>query len=112
MQLRGGEGRVTAKTIRFYEQAGLLPEPPRTSGGYRDCASAADLCPRGGPPPRPTGGRRRRAPEPHLRPDSRRGDHALATRGAGRVRARGRRRPRTSSKVPRRLRAKERHWTS
>ncbi|MEV1084101.1 heavy metal-responsive transcriptional regulator [Streptomyces sp. NPDC050211] len=27
---------VTAKTIRFYEQAGLLPAPPRTSGGYRD----------------------------------------------------------------------------
>ncbi|MEV7010758.1 heavy metal-responsive transcriptional regulator [Streptosporangium sp. NPDC051022] len=27
---------VTAKTIRFYEQAGLLPEPPRTAGGYRD----------------------------------------------------------------------------
>lgn len=27
---------VTAKTVRFYEQAGLLPEPSRTSGGYRD----------------------------------------------------------------------------
>lgn len=27
---------ITAKTIRFYEQAGLLPEPPRTTGGYRD----------------------------------------------------------------------------
>ncbi|GGJ14190.1 heavy metal-responsive transcriptional regulator [Streptomyces brasiliensis] len=27
---------LTAKTIRFYEQAGLLPEPPRTPGGYRD----------------------------------------------------------------------------
>lgn len=27
---------LTAKTIRFYEQAGLLPEPPRTAGGYRD----------------------------------------------------------------------------
>jgi DNA-binding transcriptional MerR regulator len=27
---------VTAKTIRFYEQTGLLPSPPRTSGGYRD----------------------------------------------------------------------------
>ncbi|MFD8003980.1 heavy metal-responsive transcriptional regulator [Streptomyces mirabilis] len=27
---------VTAKTVRFYEQAGLLPEPPRTAGGYRD----------------------------------------------------------------------------
>ncbi|MFF4825713.1 heavy metal-responsive transcriptional regulator [Streptomyces sp. NPDC001312] len=27
---------LTAKTIRFYEQAGLLPEPPRTPSGYRD----------------------------------------------------------------------------
>lgn len=27
---------VSTKTIRFYEQAGLLPAPPRTSGGYRD----------------------------------------------------------------------------
>lgn len=29
-------GGRTTKTIRFYEQAGLLPAPPRTSGGYRD----------------------------------------------------------------------------
>ena len=27
---------VSAKTIRFYEQEGLLPEPPRTESGYRD----------------------------------------------------------------------------
>ncbi|MDX2403963.1 heavy metal-responsive transcriptional regulator [Streptomyces microflavus] len=27
---------LSTKTIRFYEQSGLLPEPPRTSGGYRD----------------------------------------------------------------------------
>ncbi|MFJ4099865.1 heavy metal-responsive transcriptional regulator [Amycolatopsis japonica] len=27
---------VSAKTIRFYEQTGLLPAPPRTTGGYRD----------------------------------------------------------------------------
>jgi len=27
---------LSAKTIRFYEQAGLLPAPPRTPGGYRD----------------------------------------------------------------------------
>jgi DNA-binding transcriptional MerR regulator len=27
---------LTAKTIRFYEQTGLLAAPPRTSGGYRD----------------------------------------------------------------------------
>ncbi|MBC2905766.1 heavy metal-responsive transcriptional regulator [Streptomyces cupreus] len=27
---------LTTKTIRFYEHAGLVPEPPRTPGGYRD----------------------------------------------------------------------------
>ncbi|MGI8447121.1 MAG: heavy metal-responsive transcriptional regulator [Streptosporangiaceae bacterium] len=27
---------ITTKTIRFYEQAGLLPAPPRTHSGYRD----------------------------------------------------------------------------
>ncbi|WP_248782519.1 MULTISPECIES: heavy metal-responsive transcriptional regulator [Lentzea] len=27
---------MSTKTIRFYEQSGLLPAPPRTSGGYRD----------------------------------------------------------------------------
>ncbi len=27
---------VTTKTIRFYEDRGLLPAPPRTVGGYRD----------------------------------------------------------------------------
>ena len=27
---------LSTKAIRFYEQAGLLPRPPRTSGGYRD----------------------------------------------------------------------------
>jgi DNA-binding transcriptional MerR regulator len=27
---------LTAKTLRFYEQAGLLAAPPRTPGGYRD----------------------------------------------------------------------------
>jgi MerR family transcriptional regulator, copper efflux regulator len=27
---------LTASTIRFYEQAGMVPEPPRTSAGYRD----------------------------------------------------------------------------
>ncbi|MEV6026407.1 heavy metal-responsive transcriptional regulator [Streptomyces sp. NPDC052036] len=38
--MRTGElaavGGLTAKTVRFYEQAGLLPEPSRTPGGYRD----------------------------------------------------------------------------
>ncbi|MFG2876420.1 heavy metal-responsive transcriptional regulator [Streptomyces sp. NPDC048337] len=29
-------GGVTAKTVRFYEQTGLLPAPPRTSSGYRN----------------------------------------------------------------------------
>lgn len=27
---------LTTKTVRFYEQAGLLPPPPRTDTGYRD----------------------------------------------------------------------------
>jgi DNA-binding transcriptional MerR regulator len=26
----------SVRTIRFYEQSGLLPTPDRTSGGYRD----------------------------------------------------------------------------
>jgi DNA-binding transcriptional MerR regulator len=32
---------TTPKTIRFYEQAGLLPEPPRTASGYRDYPGSA-----------------------------------------------------------------------
>lgn len=32
---------VTAKTLRFYEQQGVLPEPARTDGGYRDYPPAA-----------------------------------------------------------------------
>ena len=35
---RSGTG---TKAIRFYEEAGLLPAPPRTSGGYRDFEPAA-----------------------------------------------------------------------
>src|SRR5690348_16031742 len=31
-----GSARVTTKTVRFYEKAGLLDEPGRTAGGYRD----------------------------------------------------------------------------
>jgi DNA-binding transcriptional MerR regulator len=27
---------TTAKALRFYEQAGMLPEPARTSAGYGD----------------------------------------------------------------------------
>lgn len=30
------ETGLTTKTIRFYEQVGLLSPPPRTPGGYRD----------------------------------------------------------------------------
>lgn len=32
---------VTAKTLRFYEAEGLLPDPGRTSSGYRDYDLAA-----------------------------------------------------------------------
>lgn len=27
---------ISTKAIRFYEQAGLMPKPPRTPSGYRD----------------------------------------------------------------------------
>ncbi len=27
---------LSTKAIRYYEEAGLIPEPPRTSSGYRD----------------------------------------------------------------------------
>lgn len=30
------EAGTTSKTLRFYEEQGLLPEPARTPGGYRD----------------------------------------------------------------------------
>ena len=32
---------LSTKTIRFYEQSGLLPKPPRTPGGYRDYPAQA-----------------------------------------------------------------------
>lgn len=32
---------VNPKTLRFYERRGLLDEPPRTPGGYRDYPEAA-----------------------------------------------------------------------
>lgn len=32
---------MTTKTLRFYEQAGLLPAPHRTPSGYRDYGEAA-----------------------------------------------------------------------
>ena len=32
---------LSAKAIRLYEQAGLLPQPPRTPGGYRDYPAGA-----------------------------------------------------------------------
>ena len=37
----GAAARLSAKTIRFYEQCGLLPAPPRTPGGYRDYPAGA-----------------------------------------------------------------------
>ena len=39
----GKLARATAtavETVRYYEKIGLLPEPPRTSGNYRDYGSA------------------------------------------------------------------------
>lgn len=32
----GKRAQVPPKTIRYYEEIGLLPMPPRTPGGYRD----------------------------------------------------------------------------
>ena len=32
---------VSAKTIRFWEEAGVVPLPSRTSSGYRDYEPAA-----------------------------------------------------------------------
>ncbi len=37
----GAAAGLPAKTIRFYEQCGLLPAPPRTPGGYRDYPAGA-----------------------------------------------------------------------
>ncbi|MDH3296545.1 MAG: MerR family transcriptional regulator, partial [Acidimicrobiia bacterium] len=31
----------TARTLRFYENAGVLPKPPRTRGSYRDYPDTA-----------------------------------------------------------------------
>lgn len=39
---RGGLSKVTGchiETIRYYEKAGLIPDPPRTAAGYRIYAS-------------------------------------------------------------------------
>ena len=36
-----GMAGVNPETLRYYERRGLLQEPPRTSGGYRDYPSAA-----------------------------------------------------------------------
>jgi MerR family mercuric resistance operon transcriptional regulator len=39
-----GQVGVNAETLRYYERRGLLSEPPRTSGGYRDYPpTAVDL---------------------------------------------------------------------
>ncbi|MGH2654095.1 MAG: heavy metal-responsive transcriptional regulator [Actinomycetota bacterium] len=34
--------RIPTKTIRYYEGIGLLPDPPRTSSGYRDYEPTAE----------------------------------------------------------------------
>ena len=33
---------IPSKTIRYYESIGLMPDPPRTSGGYRDYEPTAE----------------------------------------------------------------------
>ncbi len=35
------QGRVNLETIRYYEQQGLIPKPPRLSSGYRSFPSNA-----------------------------------------------------------------------
>lgn len=42
-ELAAASGGLSTKTIRFYEQAGLLPAPPRTPGGYRDYSEQATV---------------------------------------------------------------------
>ncbi|GAA1570958.1 Cu(I)-responsive transcriptional regulator [Kribbella sancticallisti] len=36
-----GRAGVHAETLRYYERRGLLAEPPRTAGGYRDYPASA-----------------------------------------------------------------------
>ena len=36
-----GRAGVTAKTVRYYESIGLLPDPGRTASGYRDYGDEA-----------------------------------------------------------------------
>lgn len=36
-----GRAGVNSETLRYYERRGLLDEPPRTSGGYRDYPDGA-----------------------------------------------------------------------
>jgi len=36
-----GQVGVNSETLRYYERRGLVPEPPRTAGGYRDYPSTA-----------------------------------------------------------------------
>ena len=31
------ESRCNIETIRYYERIGVMPEPPRTEGGHRQC---------------------------------------------------------------------------
>lgn len=37
----GKRAGVSAKTVRYYEQIGIVPEPERTTSGYRDYDSSA-----------------------------------------------------------------------
>ncbi|MGH2655481.1 MAG: MerR family DNA-binding transcriptional regulator [Actinomycetota bacterium] len=62
--MRGGEvaerAKVPPKTIRYHEDIGLLPEPPRTPSGYREYGpDAVDRLARSSGRPSPSGGRSR-----------------------------------------------------
>jgi Hg(II)-responsive transcriptional regulator len=41
-----GRAGVNSETLRYYERRGLLDEPPRTPGGYRDHPDSAVELPR------------------------------------------------------------------
>ena len=54
--MRIGEvAEVATKTLRYYETAGLVPEPDRTPAGYRDYPSPSSTASGSSAHPRPPG---------------------------------------------------------